>query len=91
MIGLVALGSLAGLDRTAFGQTMLAEPLVASVLAGLLVGDPATGLAIAVPTYAAYNFLLGRIDAIVLDMERASGEILTFLSSRRRGPNEGEG
>lgn len=45
----------------------------------------AAGLAVAVPTYAAYNFLVGRMDAIVLDMERASGEILSFLLNHRRG------
>jgi biopolymer transport protein ExbB len=43
----------------------------------------AAGLAIAIPVYAGYNFLVGRVEAIVLDMERASVEILTFLSKRR--------
>ena len=45
----------------------------------------AAGLAIAIPTYMAYNFLVGRVEAVVLDMERASGEILTFLVNRARG------
>jgi biopolymer transport protein ExbB len=43
----------------------------------------AAGLAVAIPTYAAHNFLAGRVDSIVLDMERASGEILSFLADRR--------
>lgn len=50
----------------------------------------AAGLAIAIPTYAGYNFLLGRVEAIVLDMERASAEILTFLVNRRRDPDRDE-
>lgn len=49
----------------------------------------AAGLAVAIPTYAAYNFLVGRVEAIVLDMERASAEILAFLlNQRRRGEGE---
>jgi len=49
----------------------------------------AAGLAVAIPTYAAYNFLVGRVEAIVLDMERASVEILAFLlNQRRRGDAE---
>lgn len=43
----------------------------------------AAGLAIAIPAYAGYNFLLGRVEAIVLDMERAAGEILAFLAKRQ--------
>lgn len=39
----------------------------------------AAGLAVAIPTYTAYNFLVGRVEAVVLDMERASGEIVAFL------------
>ena len=49
----------------------------------------AAGLAVAIPTYAAYNFLVGRVEGIVLDMERASAEILAFLlNQRRRGEAE---
>jgi biopolymer transport protein ExbB len=46
----------------------------------------AAGLAIAIPTYAGYNFLLGRVDAILLDMERAAAEMLAFLLKRRFEP-----
>jgi biopolymer transport protein ExbB len=49
----------------------------------------AAGLAVAIPAYAAYNFLVGRVESIVLDMERASGEILGFLvTQRHRGETE---
>lgn len=40
----------------------------------------AAGLAVAVPLYAGYNFLLHRVESILLDMERASVDILNFLS-----------
>lgn len=45
----------------------------------------AAGLAIAIPSYAAYNFLVGRVESIVLDIERGAAEILNFLE-RRNGP-----
>lgn len=41
----------------------------------------AAGLAVAIPAYAGYNFLLHRLEIIVLDMERCSVEILHFLST----------
>jgi len=40
----------------------------------------AMGLAVAVPAYAAYNHLVSRVNSIVLDMEKASTEILNLLS-----------
>jgi biopolymer transport protein ExbB len=43
----------------------------------------AAGLAVAIPTFVGYNFLAGRVESIVLDMERASSQILGFLVNRR--------
>jgi biopolymer transport protein ExbB len=43
----------------------------------------AAGLAVAIPTYTAYNLLVGRVEAVVLDMERASGEIVSYLLNPR--------
>jgi len=40
----------------------------------------AAGLMVAIPCYAAYNLLVIKIDRIVLDMERARGQILAFLT-----------
>lgn len=37
------------------------------------------GLAVSAPSYAAYNFLVSRVRLIVLDMEKASSEIVTIL------------
>src|SRR5436190_17286821 len=40
----------------------------------------AAGLAVAIPTYAGYNYLVNRVNSIVLDMEKASTEILNIVS-----------
>lgn len=40
----------------------------------------ATGLAVAIPSYAAYNYLVNRVNVIVLDMERAASEILNIVT-----------
>src|SRR5436309_5674236 len=40
----------------------------------------AAGLAVAIPTYAGYNYLVNRANSIVLDMEKASTEILNIVS-----------
>ncbi|MBT8396722.1 MAG: hypothetical protein HKO65_18955 [Gemmatimonadetes bacterium] len=46
ILPLTLLGGLLALDGTAFGQFMVSRPLVAGVLTGWLVGDPASGLLI---------------------------------------------
>ena len=45
----------------------------------------AAGLAVAVPAYAGYNYLVSRVKAIVLDMEKASPEMLNYLSDSAPG------
>src|SRR5438034_8174355 len=40
----------------------------------------AAGLAIAIPTYAGYNYLVSRVNSIVLDMEKSSTEILHIIA-----------
>jgi biopolymer transport protein ExbB len=54
---------------------------------GLLAGgiwealiSTAAGLAVAIPCYAGYNFLVSRVNGIVLDMEKAATEILNIVS-----------
>ena len=39
----------------------------------------AAGLAVAIPCYAAYNYLVSRVNAIVLDMEKAATEIINIV------------
>jgi biopolymer transport protein ExbB len=40
----------------------------------------AAGLAVAVPCYAGYNYLVNRINNVVLDMERAATEIVNIVT-----------
>jgi len=44
IIGLSALGALIGLDYIAFGQTMLAQPVVAGVIVGFAAGELVLGM-----------------------------------------------
>jgi len=59
-------------------------PLVqsADVATGLMraMVSTAAGLTVAIPCYIAFNFLVGRVEKIVLDMERAANEIIAFLA-----------
>lgn len=41
------------------------------------------GLAVAIPTYVAYNYLVSRVDNFVLDMEKSATELVNLLSSMR--------
>jgi biopolymer transport protein ExbB len=41
----------------------------------------AAGLAVSIPSYAGYNYLVGRVNTIVLDMEQISSEILNIVSA----------
>lgn len=40
----------------------------------------AAGLAVAIPTHAGYNYLVSRVNSIVLDMERAASEIVKIVT-----------
>ena len=46
----------------------------------------AAGLAVAIPAYIAYNYLVSRVDEMVLDSERAATEIVDFLTARPQEP-----
>lgn len=41
------------------------------------------GLAVAIPTYVAYNYLASQVDSLVFDMERSATDLVNLLSSRR--------
>ena len=49
----------------------------------------AAGLAVAIPSYAGYNYLVARINAIVLDMEHVSSEILNIVTPAPGGEPPG--
>jgi biopolymer transport protein ExbB len=42
----------------------------------------AAGIAVAIPAHAAYNYLVSRVNSIVLDMERAATEIVNVVMDR---------
>lgn len=83
---------LAGLLGTVLGMLKVFmvmqqdAPLVPmSAVAGGMVEALLTtvaGLSIAIPAYTGYNFLVGRVENIVLDMEKSSIEILAFLTDK---------
>ena len=40
----------------------------------------AAGLAVSIPAHAGYNYLVSRVNSIVLDMERTATEIVNIVS-----------
>jgi biopolymer transport protein ExbB len=51
----------------------------------------AAGLAVAIPTHAGYNYLVNRVNSIVLDMERAATEIVNIVTENGGGNSPAEG
>ena len=45
----------------------------------------AAGIAVAIPVHAGYNYLVSRINKIVLDMERTAAEIVNILTENANG------
>ena len=41
------------------------------------------GLAVAIPTYVAYTYLVSQVDGLVYDMERSATDLVNLLSSKR--------
>ena len=77
------LGTVMGLiqlfmDMQAAGQYAHFNQLANGVWQALV--SAGAGLAVAIPAQAAHNYLVNRVNLIVLDMERASNEILRILS-----------
>ena len=66
-------GAVVRLDSTDPLQANLASQGDAERLA-------AAGIAVAIPAHAAYNYLVSRINKIVLDMERAAGEVVNIVT-----------
>jgi biopolymer transport protein ExbB len=77
------LGTVGGLMQV----LLLIQQKAPLVHAGDLLGgvwqaliSTAAGLAVAIPAYAGYNLLVGRVESIVLDMEKAAAEVLAYLT-----------
>jgi biopolymer transport protein ExbB len=45
----------------------------------------AAGISVAIFAHAGYNYLVSRVNKIVLDMERASGEIVNIVTESGNG------
>ena len=80
------LGTVLGMMRV-FEAAQGSEMFSASDIAGavnMALLTTAAALAVAIPCYLAYNYLVARVDSITLDMEKASLEMLGFMERRRR-------
>ncbi|NLB59850.1 MAG: MotA/TolQ/ExbB proton channel family protein [Lentisphaerae bacterium] len=78
------LGTVLGMIQTAWVFMQQAPLVQAGDLAGgvwqaLLA--TAAGLVVAIVSYIGYNWLVAKVEIIVLDMERAAGEISSFFMS----------
>jgi biopolymer transport protein ExbB len=47
----------------------------------------AGGLCVSIPSYIAYNYLVSRIEAITVDMEKAASEIIYFFKKNQKNTN----
>lgn len=80
------LGTVLGMIRALLAIRQQSPLVEASAITdGLLAALVATaaGLSVAAPCYVAFNFLVGRVEKIVLDMEWASAEIIGYLNGSR--------
>jgi biopolymer transport protein ExbB len=81
MLGL--LGTVLGLLNSLRNvETTLPFVLWADATSGLYMAliNTAMGLIVAIPCYAGFNMLVIKIDRLILDMDRASSELVTFLT-----------
>ncbi len=65
-------------ELQASGAQANMEQLAGGVWKALV--STAAGIAVAIPCYAAYNYLVGRVNSIVLDMEKAASEIVNIVT-----------
>ncbi len=81
MLGL--LGTVLGLMQVLMTIQKQAPLVMAGDLAGGMwqaLLTTAAALALAIPAYASYNFLVTRVESIVVDMERVFAELLVFFA-----------
>src|SRR5436190_3534102 len=60
------------------GLTANAESLSGGIWKALIC--TAAGLAVSIPAHACYNYLVSRVNSVVLDMERAATEIVNIVT-----------
>lgn len=64
-------------------QATTAGQLAGGVWQALLT--TAGGLVVAIPSYIAYNYLVSRVQNLVLDMEKAANETVQYLAHKEEG------
>lgn len=78
------LGTVIGMIRTymaiEYGAPLIQPGNIAGGVWQALL-TTAAGLGVAILSFAGYNLLVAKLDAIVLDMERAAGEMIGFFTS----------
>lgn len=93
----VSISPLLGLLGTVMGMIEVFQVVSAQGVgqAGALAGGiaealitTATGLAIAIPALAAYNYLVGKAEELVLEMERLALEMVKAIIDQRREERE---
>ena len=89
LLGLV--GTIIGLMQTfngieEAGMMAHAGQLSSGVWKALICAG--AGLAVAIPVHAAYNYLVSRVNSIVLDMERSATEIVHIVMGSTENPPE---
>lgn len=67
-------------------QATTAGQLAGGVWQALLT--TAGGLVVAIPSYIAYNYLVSRVQNLVLDMEKAANETVQYLAHKQEGGEE---
>ena len=77
-----------GLFRSASEYEVTAAALSGSINMALLT--TAAGLAVAIPCYVAYNYLLSRVDAMSVDMEKAAREMMKFFAQHESRGGESQ-
>ena len=79
------LGILDAFETIQLKEYTSAPQFAASIKESLLT--TAFALSVAIPCHIAYNFLVGKVDSMTADMEKASHEIITFFE-RQKNENE---
>ncbi|MEI6970475.1 MAG: MotA/TolQ/ExbB proton channel family protein [bacterium] len=79
------LGTVLGM-MTLLGDLEVSQWQSARVTLGLKHALTATaaGLIVAVPCYVAYNLVVGKIESLVVEMERVASEVTAFLRSQNK-------
>ena len=94
LVTIAQVAPLIGFLGTVWGmiRVFMVIEITATTTAGQLAGGvwqalltTAGGLVVAIPSYIAYNYLVSRVQNLVLDMEKASNETVQYLAHKEEG------